>query len=134
MKNKKFFNFVKGFFNFVKNNALLIFAAFFMLDFVIGIFTSYPVDPIERKIKCINRSIDILWVFSFLEAYVTTKIEKQLYKCIKLVDDKVDLICDFLQKVIEEEESEEESADKEEKEVNLQNKVNSKKVKIIDVL
>lgn len=115
---KKIFDFVKGFLNFVKNNALLIFAAFFLLDFILGVFyVPTPVDPIERKIKWINLSIDILWVFGFLEVYFTTKIEKYLSARITLVAKEVDFMYDTIRKAVEESEKEKkEEADK--KEVN----------------
>lgn len=117
---KKIFDFVKGFLNFVKNNALLIFAAFFLLDFILGVFyIPTPVDPIERRIKYINLSIDLLWVFGFLEVYHTSKVEKYIAKRVDLVTKEVDFMYDTIRKAIEESEKEkkEEATKKEEKTV-----------------
>ena len=117
---KKIFDFVKGFLNFLKNNLLLFLAAFFLLDSIIGVFfTPDPVDLTAKRIRSITIAIDLLWFAVLTGSYATSRIEKHLLNCIRLVDYKVDLIFDFIQKAIEEESKEEkEAADKEEKEVN----------------
>lgn len=118
---KKIFDFVKGFLNFVKNNLPLFLAAFFLLDFIIGVFfTSDPVDTTEKRIKFINLIIDLLWIFGLFEVWATSNIEKLLNKRISLVEAEVNLMYDTIRKAVEESEKEkkEEAAEKEEKEVN----------------
>lgn len=110
----------KNFPNFVKNNILLILAAFFLVDFVFCLFTSNPVDPTAKRFKYHTLTLDLLWIFGLFEVWSTSNIEKLLNKRISLVEAEVNLMYDTIRKAVEESEKEkkDESADKEEKEVN----------------
>ena len=116
---EKFLNVTKNFLKFVKSNMLLILAAFFMLDFIICLFISSPVDTTAKRFKFHTLTLDLLWVFGLFEAWATFNIEGLLNKRITLVSEEVDFIYDTIRKTVEEsnKEKKEESADKEEKSV-----------------
>ena len=115
-------NFVKNFLNFIKNNVFLIFAAYWLVDFVISLITFNPsaLDDTTRRIKVIQLVIDMLWFTVLFSIYNTSKIIKHLYELIKLVNKKVDLIADTIDeavKLVAEEDEASDSADDEEKDI-----------------
>lgn len=109
---------MKKIFNFVKNNGLLILAAFWFISFVIDLITTSPstLDATARKLKSIDIDLDLLWFLVTLIEYGVVKVHEVLSKRIDLVDKRVDLIFDFINKAVEEIESKE-KAEAEEKEV-----------------
>ena len=110
---------IKKFLNFVRNNIFLILAAYWFISFLIGIITINPstLDATTRKIKALELGLDLLWSLVFFIQHSFYKVIGLMNEKIDLVNKRVDFIFDFIQKVIKEE-SEEESADKDEKEVN----------------
>lgn len=110
---------MKKFINFIKNNALLILAAFFLVDFVFCLFTYKPADITEKRLMLHTLGIDLLWAFGLFEVWATSNIERLLSKRITLVSDEVDFMYDTIRKAVEEhnKEKKEESAEEEEKSV-----------------
>ena len=106
---------MEKFIKFLKNNMLLILAAFFLADFVFCLFTYKPADITEKRLMFHTLGIDLLWAFGLFEVWATSNIERLLNKRITLVSEEVDFIYDTIRKAVEE--SKEESADKEEKSV-----------------
>lgn len=112
---------IKKFFNFVKNNVFLIFAAYWFISFVIGFITINPstLDVTTRKIKALELGSDLLWSLVFMLEYTVTKVGNALDERIDFTNKRIDLIFNFMEeaaKLIEskEEESAEEEAVKEE--------------------
>ena len=110
---------IKKFFNFVKNNVFLILAAYWFIDFVIGLITLKPstLDATTRRIKALELGIDLLWTLVFMLEHSVIKAVSSLSKRIDLVHEEVNVIIDAINeaaKSVSEEKKEE--ADK--KEVN----------------
>lgn len=110
---------MEKFIKFVKNNTLLILAAYFLVDLVFCLFTYKPADITEKRLMLHTLGIDLLWVFGLFEVWATSNIERLLSKRITLVEEEVDFMYDTIRKAVEEsnKEKKEESADKEEKTV-----------------
>lgn len=97
---------MKKIFNFVKNNVFLIFAAYWLIDFVIGSITFKPstIDDTARKIKILQLGLDLLWSVVFFIQHGVVKVHEVLSKRIELVEKEVDLIYDTIRKAVEESE------------------------------
>ena len=108
---------IKKFINFVKNNMLLILAAFFLVDFVFCIFTYKPADITEKRLMLHTLGIDLLWAFGLFEVWTTSNIERLLSKRITLVSEEVDFMYDTIRKAVEESNKEKKEETKEEKSV-----------------
>lgn len=115
---------MKKILNFVKNNIFLILAAHWLINFAIGLITLNPstLDATTRKIKALEFGLDLLFALVFF-------IQHTFYKAIRLTNDRIDLVNkrvdilfdamnETLKIIAGEDGTEEESADKEEKEVN----------------
>lgn len=110
---------MEKFIKFVKNNVLIILAAFFLVDFALCLFTSNPVDPTAKQLKYHTLTLDLLWALVFFEVWITSNIERLLNKRITLVAEEVNFMYDTMKKAVEESEKEkkEESTEEEEKKV-----------------
>lgn len=112
---------MKKIFNFIKSNLLLIFAAFWFADFLIGFITINPstLDATTRKIKALELGSDLLWTFVLYLEHGLIKTMRLLNKRITLVAKELDFMYNTIKKAVEDSEKEkkEESADKEEKSV-----------------
>jgi hypothetical protein len=110
---------MKKIFNFVKNNVFLILAAFWFVDFVIGliIFSPSTLDATTRKIKFLELGSDLLWSLVFIIQHGVVKVHEVLSKRIDLVNKRVDLILDAINEAAKSV-SEEKKEEADEKEVN----------------
>ena len=110
---------MKKIFNFIKNNVFLIFAAYWFIDFVIGLITFNPstLDATTRKIKALEFGMDLLWTLVFMLEHTVTKVGKALDKRIDWVHEEVKIIYTAINEAVKEMESKEESAEEEEKSV-----------------
>ena len=116
-------NFVKNFLNFIKNNVFLIFAAYWFIDFLIGLitFNLFTLDATARRIKALEIGLDLLWALVFMLEHSVIKAVSSLSKRIDLVHEEVNVIIDAINeaaKSVSEEKKEEEADNKEGKEVN----------------
>lgn len=116
---EKFLNVTKNFINFVKHNWLLLFAAFWFADFLIGLITINPstLDATTRKIKALELGSDLLWALILCLEHSIIKTTHLLNKRITLVEAEVGFMYDTIRKAVEVSEKEKEAADKEEKSV-----------------
>lgn len=106
---KALFEFIK----FIKNNIFFIFAAYWLIDFVIGSITFKPstLDDTARKIKILQLGLDLLWSVVFFIQHGVVKVHEVLSKRIELVEKEVDLIYDTIRKAVEESEKENKEAE-----------------------
>lgn len=108
---------MEKFINFVKNNVLLILAAFFLVDFVFCLFTYKPADITEKRLMFHTLSFDLIWAFGLFEVWATSNIERLLNKRIGLVSKRVDILIDAINEAAKSV-SEEKKEEADEKEAN----------------
>ena len=103
---EKFLNVTKNFINFVKDNWLLLFAAFWFADFLIGFITINPstLDATTRKTKAIELGSDLLWTLVLCLEHGLIKTMHLLNKRITLVATELDFMYDTIKKAIEDSE------------------------------
>lgn len=115
---------MKKIFGFIKNNIFLILAAYWFISFAIGLITLNPstLYATTRKIKALELGLDLLFALVFFIQHSFYKVIELMNEKIDLVNKRVDILFDAINETLKiiagKDGTEDESADKEEKEVN----------------
>lgn len=111
---------MKKIFNFVKNNVFIILAAYWFIDFLIGLITFKPstLDATTRRIKALELGIDLLWTLVFMLEHTVTKVRELVDERIDCANKRIDTIIDAINEAAKSVSEENKEAEADEKGVN----------------
>ena len=111
---------MKKIFSFVKSNIFMIFAIYWLVDFLIGLITLKPstLDATTRRIKALELGVDLLWTLVFTLEHTVTKVGKLLDERIDCANKRIDIIIDAINEAVKSVSEENKEAEADKKEVN----------------